>query len=62
MNCESMIFNVYDLLDREVAALVNERKSPGSYMMQCDGSGLVTGVYFDRLTAGSSSRQSNLCC
>jgi hypothetical protein len=43
---------VYDLLGREVAALVNERKSPGSYEMHFDASGLASGVYFYRLQAG----------
>jgi Secretion system C-terminal sorting domain len=43
---------VYDLLGREVAVLVNERKAPGSYTVQFNGSGLASGVYFYRLTAG----------
>jgi hypothetical protein len=44
---------VYDLLGREVAVLVNERKVPGSYQVRFDGSGLASGVYFCRLQAGS---------
>jgi hypothetical protein len=47
---------VYDLLGREVAALVNERKAPGSYMVQFDGSGLPSGVYFYRISVSSLSR------
>jgi hypothetical protein len=53
---------VYDLLGREVAMLVNERKSPGSYEVKFsakggsasggDASGLASGVYFYRLLAG----------
>jgi hypothetical protein len=43
---------VYDLLGRQVAVLVNERKSPGSYEVSFDGRGLSSGVYFYRLTAG----------
>ncbi len=43
---------VYDLLGREVAVLVDERKAPGSYEIQFDGSGLASGVYVYRLTAG----------
>jgi hypothetical protein len=44
---------VYDLLGREVAVLVNEKKVPGSYEVTFDGAGLASGVYFYRLTAGS---------
>jgi len=36
---------VYDLLGREVAVLVDEKKQPGSYEVQFDGSGLPSGVY-----------------
>jgi predicted GH43/DUF377 family glycosyl hydrolase len=43
---------VYDVLGREVAILVNERKSPGRYTVQFNASGLASGVYFCRLTAG----------
>jgi hypothetical protein len=43
---------VYDLLGREVAVLVNERKAPGSYSVEFDGTGLSSGVYFYRLSAG----------
>jgi photosystem II stability/assembly factor-like uncharacterized protein len=46
------ILTVYDLFGREVATLVNERKAPGRYMVQFDGSGLASGVYFYRLQAG----------
>jgi hypothetical protein len=44
---------VYDMLGREVALLVNEQKIPGSYEVTFDGSGLASGVYIYRLTAGS---------
>ena len=44
--------SVFDLLGREVAVLVNERKGPGSYEVKFDGSGLASGVYFYRLQAG----------
>ena len=47
---------VYDLLGREVAVLVNEPKSPGSYEVKFDGSNLPSGVYFYRLPAGSYRR------
>ena len=52
----------YDMLGREVAVLVNERKAPGSYEVQFSAGGgsasggdapeLAAGVYLYRLTAG----------
>jgi hypothetical protein len=43
---------VYDILGREVAVLVNEKKMPGMYEVEFDASGLSSGVYFYRLAAG----------
>ncbi len=43
---------VYDILGREVSVLVNERKAPGNYRVEFDGSNLASGVYFYRLQAG----------
>jgi hypothetical protein len=44
---------VYDILGREVAVLVNERKAAGNYSVQFNASGLGSGVCMYRLTAGS---------
>ncbi len=44
---------VYDVLGREIAVLVNEWKSPGSYELRFDGRGLASGVYYCRLKAGA---------
>jgi len=44
---------VYDILGREVAVLVDERKVPGSYEVTFDGSSLSSGIYFYRITAGN---------
>jgi photosystem II stability/assembly factor-like uncharacterized protein len=41
---------VYDLLGREVATLVNENRSPGTYEVQWNAEGLSSGVYFYRLS------------
>jgi len=49
---------VYDLLGREVATLVNERKAPGSYSVMFDAGGLASGAYFYRLKAGDPSLRS----
>ncbi len=43
---------VYDLLGREMAVLVDERKEPGRYEVQWDGSRCASGMYVYRLIAG----------
>jgi hypothetical protein len=47
---------MYDILGREVAVLVNEEMSAGTYEVEFDASsvagGLSTGVYFYQLNAG----------
>lgn len=44
-------FKVYDILGREVATLVNEEKTAGSYLVTFDGSSLASGMYIYRLSA-----------
>jgi hypothetical protein len=44
---------VYDLLGRQVAELVDEKKAPGSYEVRFDAGALASGMYIYRLTAGS---------
>jgi len=46
---------VYDMLGREVAVLVDEKKDPGFYTVPFDAHGLASGVYLCRLTAGTWS-------
>jgi hypothetical protein len=43
---------VYDILGREVAILMDERKEAGRYQVTWDASGFASGVYIYRLTAG----------
>ena len=50
-----VIIKAYDLLGREVATLVNENKPAGRYTVQFDASGLASGVYLYKLTAGEYS-------
>jgi spore germination protein YaaH len=47
-----VILRVYDILGREVAVLVNERKAPGDYEVRLDAAGLGSGVYYYRLISG----------
>jgi ligand-binding sensor domain-containing protein len=49
---QKVTLKVYDVLGREVATLVNERKLPGMYTVQFVGSKYASGVYFYRLAAG----------
>jgi len=44
---------VYDVLGNEVATLVNEDKTAGSYEVKFDAAGLSSGIYFYKLQAGS---------
>ncbi len=43
---------VFDVLGKEVAVLVNEEKSSGSYEINFDASKLSSGVYYYQLSAG----------
>lgn len=47
---------VFDLLGRPVATLVDELRTPGTYSVRFDGSALATGVYVYRLQAGAFSQ------
>ena len=49
-----VVLKVYDTLGREVAQLANEAKSPGTYTASWNGSAAVSGIYFCRLSAGTS--------
>ncbi|NTW48628.1 MAG: T9SS type A sorting domain-containing protein [Chlorobiales bacterium] len=50
---ERVELNVYDLLGRRVAVLLNERKSAGSYQVSFNANRLASGIYFYRIRAGS---------
>lgn len=45
-----VVLKVFDLLGREIAILVNEKKSPGNYKIIFDAKDLPSGIYFYRLT------------
>ncbi len=50
---EFVTLKVYDILGNEVATLVNEEKPAGSYEITFDASGLSSGIYFYKLSAGA---------
>ena len=43
--------NMYDVLGREVASLVNRKQQPGRYTVSWDAKDVPSGVYFCRLEA-----------
>lgn len=53
--------NVYDVLGREVATLIKEKKEPGEYTVPWEAAGVPSGVYYYRLNvagpAGAGSTQ-----
>jgi len=46
------MIKVYDLLGNEIANLVNEEKSTGTYSIEFGSSDLSSGVYFYQLSSG----------
>lgn len=52
---EFVNLTVYDLLGKEIAALVNEKLSPGNYEVEWNASGYPGGTYFYRLITDNFS-------
>ena len=52
-NDEFVSLRIYDVLGREVAQIINERRSAGTYQVEFNGTALNSGVYYYTLTAGS---------
>jgi hypothetical protein len=52
-NSEFVTLKVYDVLGNEVATLVNEEKSAGSYEVNFNASQLSSGIYFYKLQTGN---------
>jgi len=50
-NNKFVTIKVYDLLGKEIAALVNQKQVPGTYDVSWDGSGYSSGMYFYSLFA-----------
>ena len=46
VNDRFIVLKVYDVLGREIRALVNKKLKPGTYEITFDGSNLSSGVYF----------------
>jgi hypothetical protein len=55
-NLQFVSLKVYDVLGKEIAALVSGQKQLGTYVVSFDASHLPSGVYLYRLTAGNYSK------
>jgi hypothetical protein len=51
--CQYVTLKIYDLFGREIRALVDEEKSPGTYIIRMNVSDLPAGVYLVRLQAAN---------
>jgi hypothetical protein len=51
-----VVITIYDILGNMVEKLVSEEKIAGSYEIEFDGSGLTSGIYYYRITAGNFSQ------
>jgi hypothetical protein len=52
--------NIFDILGREVATVVSEKLSAGSYSRQWNAANMPSGIYFCRLQAGSLTQTKKL--
>jgi hypothetical protein len=54
-NSSLVSLKVFNVLGKEVAELVNEKQTPGTYEVKFDAGNLSNGVYFYKITAGDYS-------
>jgi len=51
---DNVTLKIYDVLGKEIATLVNEGLSPGTYEVEWDGSNYPSGVYFYKLVVSGA--------
>jgi hypothetical protein len=51
-NTKYVTLKIFDILGKEIATLVNEKQSPGTYEVSWEGSAYPSGVYFYKLISG----------
>jgi hypothetical protein len=51
---------IFDVMGREVAAIVSDELAAGKYRRQWNASGMASGIYFYRLQAGSFTETKRL--
>ena len=59
-NAGLVSLKVYDVLGKEIATLINEVKSAGSYEVNFNAAGLASGIYFYRLQTKRSDFEKSL--
>ncbi len=59
-NASVVTLKVFDIVGNEIATLVNERKSPGNYVVEFNGANLASGIYLYRLEATNFSNTKKL--
>ncbi|RFM23227.1 MAG: T9SS C-terminal target domain-containing protein [Candidatus Thermochlorobacter aerophilum] len=57
---EEVLLEVFDVLGRKVATLVNEQLAPGSYVVRFNAATLSSGIYFYRMRAGAFSQSKKM--
>ncbi len=57
---QNVSLKVFDVLGREVAVLINEKKEPGTYTVKFDASQLGSGIYIYRIKANNFSASRKL--
>jgi hypothetical protein len=46
------VLKIYNVLGNEIAIVVNEKQTAGEYKIEFNGTGLSSGIYFYKITAG----------
>jgi choice-of-anchor B domain-containing protein len=59
-NARFVSLKIYDLLGREINTIANNMMEPGTYSVTWDASGVASGVYYYRLSAGEFSETKKL--
>jgi hypothetical protein len=59
-NAADVKLNVFDILGRGVALLVNEKRDAGRYSVQWNAAQFSSGVYFYRIDAGSFTQTKSM--
>jgi photosystem II stability/assembly factor-like uncharacterized protein len=54
-NNRLVLIKIYDIAGKEIATLVNEKQSPGTYEVKLEAGDLPSGVYFYKLITGDYS-------